>query len=200
MNTKELVIHRYTNKCKTVQLPPGFADFLKGTLYLYQSSLKIPNMELLVDFSHHPVGMFIEPMPKNTENPYEYWIQKEDMSTEIMECFNNNSYKLKEMLRMIREKGTSPPTNPSNNGIPLSNPYYLTCHEAYDGFDEGIESTDYEMKTLGKSFMKSVLRFNQEITEDCDYINLYSGRIVIGIALRAISPTICTERCIPFLG
>jgi prolyl 4-hydroxylase len=31
-------------------------------------------------------------------------------------------------------------------------------------------------------------------------VNLYSGRIVIGIALRAISPTICTERCIPFLG
>ena len=218
---KELVIHRYTNQCKTVQLSPGFADFLKGTLYLYQSSLKIPNMELLVDFSHHPVGMFIEPMPKNTENPYDEWIQKVDMSTEIMECFNKNSYKVKEMLRMLREKGANSSgdrRSPSELVVrrltslvaPLpntysnpSNPYYLICHEAYEGFDDIIsntveyenpgtnfsgskatfevsseggfqpplpESIDIDVKQLGKSFMKSVLRFNQEITEDCEYM------------------------------
>ena len=205
MITKELVIHRYTNQCKTVQLSPGFADFLKGTLYLYQSSLQIPNMELLVDFSHHPVGMFIEPMPKNTEKPYEEWIQK---VTEILECFNKNSYKVKEMLQMLREKGENTESNTST-----SNPYYLICHEAYEGFDKGATETtspkssasdacsrlsseeafwqgaeslfttnsvgDFvagrvwplpDVKLLGKSFMKSVLRFNQEITEDCEYI------------------------------
>ena len=115
MVTKELVIHRYTNQCKTVQLPPGFADFLKGTLYLYQSSLQIPNMELLVDFSHHPVGMFIDPMPKNMEKPYDEWIQKIDMSTEITECFNQNSYKVKEMLQILRENPTNL-TNPNSSG------------------------------------------------------------------------------------
>jgi hypothetical protein len=220
MVTKELVIHRYTNQCKTVQLPPGFADFLKGTLYLYQSSLQIPNMELLVDFSHHPVGMFIDPMPKNMEKPYDEWIQKIDMSTEITECFNKNSYKVKEMLQMLREKDSnlSNPDDPTlisasspdttDNKVGVSGPYYLICHEAYEGFDrraEGLPITNSEgdrrspeefddiisenLKVassteklgqtlpatmspteLGKSFMKSVLRFNQEITEDCEYI------------------------------
>jgi len=170
MVTKELVIHRYTNQCKTVQLPPGFADFLKGTLYLYQSSLQIPNMELLVDFSHHPVGMFIDPIPKNMEKPYDEWIQKIDMSTEITECFNKNSYKVKDMLQMLREKD-------SNLQTSTSGPYYLICHEAYEGFDDIISENQKVVEVvasppenLGKSFMKSVLRFNQEITEDCEYI------------------------------
>ena len=197
MITKELVIHRYTNQCKTVQLSPGFADFLKGTLYLYQSSLQIPNMELLVDFSHHPIGMFIEPMPKNTEQPYEEYIQK---VTEILECFNQNSYKVKDMLQILCE-------NTESN---TSNPYYVICHEAYEGFDQGQNASSLltspvaeserkpekfdkeatettspkssasdacsrvwplpDVKLLGKSFMKSVLRFNKEITEDCEYI------------------------------
>ena len=167
---KDIVIHRYTNQCKTVQLPPGFADFLKGTLYLYQSSLQIPNMELLVDFSHHPIGMFIDPMPKNMENPYDEWIQKEDISTEMMECFNKNSYKVKEMLQILREKD-------SNLQTSISGPYYLICHEAYEGFDDIISENQKVVEVvasppekLGKSYMKSVLRFNQEITEDCEYI------------------------------
>jgi hypothetical protein len=176
---KDIVIHRYTNQCKSVQLSPGFADFLKGTLYLYQSSLQIPNMELLVDFSHHPISMFMDPMPKNMEKPYEEWIQKKDMSTEIMECFNQNSYKLKEMLRMLREKGPD---------ASAERPYYLICHEAYEGFDNIISDTvisDLRSQQLspgvlctprtvveasGKSYMKSVLNFNKEITEDCEYM------------------------------
>ena len=33
-----VIIHQYTNVCNTVELPPGFADFLRGCMFLYRYS------------------------------------------------------------------------------------------------------------------------------------------------------------------
>jgi len=63
------VIHQYLNKYTTVQLPPGFADFIKGTLYLYQTC-RAQGRTLLVDFTHHPIGKFMRPsLPPTTTTP-----------------------------------------------------------------------------------------------------------------------------------
>ena len=45
-------IHSYLTVCKTNPQPPGFADFLRGTVQLY-NFCKIYNYELFID-SNHP--------------------------------------------------------------------------------------------------------------------------------------------------
>jgi len=48
---KKTVIHNYLSYCKTNPQPPGFGDFIRGTIALYELS-KIYNYELLIDNSH----------------------------------------------------------------------------------------------------------------------------------------------------
>lgn len=51
-------IHKYLQKCYTNPQPPGFADFLRGTITLYNFS-KLYGYKMLVDGSH-PVFAFLE--------------------------------------------------------------------------------------------------------------------------------------------
>lgn len=47
-------IHKYLTKCKTNPQPPGWGDFLRGTIALYNYS-KIYNYTLYVDQNCHPI-------------------------------------------------------------------------------------------------------------------------------------------------
>jgi len=58
MFENKTIVHKYITYCKTVVIPPGFGDFLRGTLYLYQLSQKL-GLELIIDFSSHPIGKWI---------------------------------------------------------------------------------------------------------------------------------------------
>lgn len=83
-----VIIHQYTNVCNTVELPPGFADFLRGCMFLYRYS-KFYNYKLYVDFSKHPLNSFI--MKKHNlelkdENITEYF----NMSYQNFESIFNN--------------------------------------------------------------------------------------------------------------
>ena len=51
-------IHKYLNVCKTNPQPPGLADFLRGTIALYNFS-KIYNYKLLID-CNHPLFNFLK--------------------------------------------------------------------------------------------------------------------------------------------
>jgi hypothetical protein len=50
-DNKKYCIHKYLTECKTNPQPPGFGDFLRGTIALYNYSKKY-NFELLIDNSH----------------------------------------------------------------------------------------------------------------------------------------------------
>lgn len=73
------VEHTYQPTSHSVQQPPGFGDFLRGTISLYQLSQKY-GFKLFIDFSSHPLGRFI----KNVSNDspfsalpiYEFFNQK----------------------------------------------------------------------------------------------------------------------------
>jgi hypothetical protein len=63
---QQLCIHRYLTKCKTNPQPPGFADFIRGTITLYLLSKRY-NYKLLIDYNSHPLF-------KNLEFNEEYFI------------------------------------------------------------------------------------------------------------------------------
>lgn len=68
--TEKQCIHNYLTKCTTNPQPPGFADFLRGTISLYNFS-KEYGYKLFLDGSEHPIFHFLK-NNKNIilENPY----------------------------------------------------------------------------------------------------------------------------------
>jgi len=53
------IIHRYLTNTKTNPQPPGFADFLRGTITLYQYSKEF-NYEFKLDIGSHPIFKFLD--------------------------------------------------------------------------------------------------------------------------------------------
>jgi hypothetical protein len=58
MNNK-ICIHKYLTRCKTADLPPGFGDFLRGTVTLLILSKRY-NYAFFVDKSIHPVFSYFK--------------------------------------------------------------------------------------------------------------------------------------------
>jgi len=56
---KPKCIHKYLNKCKTNKQSPGFADFLRGTIALYEYSKKY-DYNFYIDKSSHPIFNYFE--------------------------------------------------------------------------------------------------------------------------------------------
>jgi hypothetical protein len=52
-------VHKYLTKCSTNSQPPGFSDFLRGTIALYNFS-KMYNYKLFID-CQHPLFNFLKP-------------------------------------------------------------------------------------------------------------------------------------------
>ena len=75
-------IHHYLTYCKTNPKPPGFADFIRGTIALYYFSKKY-GYELLLDIKHpmfqylyyqrfetgHPIGVSLQTLSSHTSTP-----------------------------------------------------------------------------------------------------------------------------------
>lgn len=53
------VVHSYRPRCQSVSQPPGFGDFLRGSISLHQLSIKY-GFNLHLDFSSHPLSDFIK--------------------------------------------------------------------------------------------------------------------------------------------
>ena len=69
-----ICIHKYLNFCQTNSLPPGLADFLRGTIALYNFSKKY-NYDLLIDDSH-PLFQYLEPHTQLiSNNPFSETIE-----------------------------------------------------------------------------------------------------------------------------
>lgn len=152
--TMNIIIHSYTNQCKTIPVPPGLADFLRGTMFLYQETHTHPNMDLIVDFSRHPIHKYIHPMPKNIQPPYQEVLQQ---PLEIVECFHKDNYKVLDAV--------------NKTNIPNQPPQRVFCFQYYEEFNppKSTESTTISrLPTQTQVFMKQVLNFIQEIKEDAD--------------------------------
>jgi len=60
-------IHSYLTKCKDNKLPPGFGDFLRGTIALYKYC-KEYNYKLYIDSQSHPLFKFLNDNPHFIKN------------------------------------------------------------------------------------------------------------------------------------
>lgn len=60
---EKLAIHKYLTHCKTNPQPPGFADYLRGTIALYNAS-KQHGYQLRLD-NTHPLFKYIQPHPNH---------------------------------------------------------------------------------------------------------------------------------------
>ena len=72
------VVHRYLTVAKTSAQPPGFADFIRGTIAVYQFS-KHYNYTLKIDSDSHPIFKLLD-------IPSEFTV-KVDPSEETLELF-----------------------------------------------------------------------------------------------------------------
>jgi hypothetical protein len=59
LDDKKICIHKYLTKCSSNPQPPGFADFLRGTIALYNFSKKY-DYNLLIN-GEHPLFNFLKP-------------------------------------------------------------------------------------------------------------------------------------------
>jgi hypothetical protein len=178
-----IIIHRYVNQCQTVAQPPGLADFLKGTVYLYQQSKRGQASAvagqavavagqagaafvLLVDFSHHPMGVFIQPPTRPLEHQ-----ALVAAAAPLTECFNQYRPVIRDIVATIQQT--------PQNAPPVT---YAICHEPYDRFDENTSV----LSTDDQAFMKSVLTFHEELYELADQIqeDLGIGKEYVVVHLR----------------
>jgi len=145
-----VIIHRYITNCMTVTLPPGLADFLKGTIYLYQESVRGPEpYTLVVDFSQHPMGPFIK--PQITDGPLLPYVSKSMIS--VTECFNYARPIIRDLVQKLQQPTGSP-------GEPTI--YYTICHEPYTDFDSNAPDV---LPPATQQFMRGILRFQDELVE-----------------------------------
>jgi len=82
-------IHKYLINCKTNPQPPGFADFLRGTIALYKFSQKY-NYKLYID-GEHPLFNYLK-KNKNIFNKYKNTKIEIEIVTEIEEYLPPLSY------------------------------------------------------------------------------------------------------------
>jgi len=93
-----IVIHSYLPILKTIPCPPGFADFLRGSITLYQYSKKY-DYTLYFDKDIHPIFKHLKPKP--------YFIT-DDSNMEVQEILPPNSYQnIDKMIRDQFESGKS---------------------------------------------------------------------------------------------
>lgn len=140
--TQNICIHRYLTKCKTNPQPPGFADFIRGTMTLFLLSKRY-NYKLLLDYNSHPFF-------KNLEFNKEYFI----MNTE-------NS----DTLEFLPPKSYNNIFNNIENLFKQNNPIiYIHTNSCYNSFGVVSNFTDYEINNA-KKFIIDLLKPNAEVLE-----------------------------------
>lgn len=159
MESLPTIVQCYVNRCKTVSLPPGLADFLKGVVYLLQQSQRgphPPSFRVAVDFSHHPMHVFLEPSTAAATVTATVAATVAAPLDSIIECFNENRIVVQNLVAKLQN--LHEPSPPSTT--------YVMCHQDYDGF-YGVEAA---LTPQEQAFMKSVLSFRPELHAIADDI------------------------------
>lgn len=90
----KVVNHVYRTTCSTVRQPPGFGDYLRGTISLAILSLE-NGFDLRLDFSQHPIGKFLRNKPTSLGSP-----------ESVVEFFNERTSFLLEFIENLKDDQT----------------------------------------------------------------------------------------------
>jgi hypothetical protein len=163
---KKNSIHRYLIHCETNPQPPGFADFLRGTITLYLLSKKY-NYNFYIDYNSHPVF-------KNFKFDDTVYIKNTDCENKTIELLPPIDYKniynnLKKLF--MENKNMYLLTNSFHSGFGISSNY--TCDEVKDAhkfiqkmlipspnFQNVIDAKMKNMKIVENDYYVVHLRFN----------------------------------------
>jgi len=91
----KIVRHTYRTRCTTVRQPPGFGDYLRGSIALAILSQE-QGFSLKIDLSQHPVGAFIRDNRPATD-------PKGEVAEEVAEFFNERAALLPSFLENMGE-------------------------------------------------------------------------------------------------
>ena len=133
-DSNPIVIHSYFPKLKTIPQPPGLADFLRGSIALYQYSKKY-GFTLYFDKDIHPIFNYLKPNP--------YFISDES-NMEVQEILPPNSYQ--NIDKMICDQFES-----GKSFSLITNSFYSKDNHG-NVFNFG--SLDYETKTFFKNLLQ----------------------------------------------
>ena len=162
-------IHKYTLKCQTNPQPPGFADFLRGTIALFYFSQKY-GYSLLID-SEHPLFKFLKNNSKFTLC---------NASEQILEFLPPSSYdEIYVKLENTFNKGDS---------------FSLITNSFYD-YQYGRLSNFGNISHSCRQYMQDILQPSIEIENRLQYLSNYVYKINFSDPFKVIHLR-CGDICI----
>ena len=168
MSNQLICVHTYLQQCKTTPQPPGLADFLRGTVALFNFS-KQYNYKLLID-TRHPLFNFLEPS--------EYSIVLNDNNLEPVEFLPPMSYiNIFNSLENMFKSGI--------NFITMTNSFYKETNKS--------QLTQFgELTNDCKAFLQILLQPSNIVKENMNNLlyNVYGTDVYKVIHLR------CGDQCI----
>jgi hypothetical protein len=155
-----ICVHSYLTQCKTNPQPPGFADYLRGTIALFTLS-KQYGYTLCVDGSH-PIFKYFRKHPR---------IISADRSSEVVELLHPHSYDVLETM--------------FSTGNPISvmtNSFYTKEH--------GVQRNWGSISNECREFLQDMFSITSELQERIEYVirSVYSieqGQTFKAIHIRA---------------
>lgn len=155
---------RYISKCRTNPQSPGFTDFLRGTVSLYQYSKKY-GYDLYIDANIHPIFKYF----KNNEH---YWYTPVKNSIlEVNEMITPPHLHPNIAYKMIDE-GIRNMFQTSNSFMVISNAFYRNNREDKDIINFNGNLNDQETK----KFIQNILIPGDELNKSIDNVfnNVYN--------------------------
>lgn len=150
--TELTCIHIYLQKCHTNPQPPGLADYLRGTISLFQYSQKY-NYKLLLNTSH-PIFNFFEKNDKFTTDHH-------DIIHEAIPGSNHSSYSSinNSLITFFSSK---------RSFSVMTNNFYYSSNNNFDNFsDLSVECIQYL-----RSFLIPNIELSTNITNVFTYLNI----------------------------
>lgn len=93
---KPICIHKYLTVCKTNYLSPGFGDWLRGTVTLWNYSQKY-NYQLFIDKDIHPIFSYLKENDSLITDPM--------INREVEEWYTPTTYEtIDEKIQQLFEK------------------------------------------------------------------------------------------------
>lgn len=175
---KYKVIHKYVTQCQTTNQAPGFADFLRGTVALYQKCELYNNHKLYIDYDIHPIFSFF----KYDKNIY----IKDDNKNNFYEIIYSKNFitydKIDSYIKKIFDKSIS-------FSILTNSIYYQPINQSCKNFlrtltcpsnqlMDVIEDKKNNLKIISKKYNCLHIRFGDYLLSYKDQYNLHQLNIV----------------------
>jgi len=162
-----ICIHKYLTKCKTNNQPPGFGDFLRGTIALYKYS-KEYNYDVFLDKNIHPLFKYLKNNKyfldtRIDENVYELIPGSQGLSYEDIDNWLIRLFKSNESFSLI------------TNGFYTNVPTLQNYGEINEGCKEFMKEILMPSDELNINILNAYKEMNLDLAKGYNVIHLRFG-------------------------